>query len=77
MFGGSNSKESACNMADPDSIPRSERPTGGGNGNSLLYFPWKISWTEKAGRLQYMQRVRHDSVTNTHRNRKIMHYTLY
>ena len=51
MFGGSNSKESARNMADPDSIPRSERPTGGGNGNSLQYFPWKISWTEKPCRL--------------------------
>ena len=31
------SKESACNAGDTGSIPRSERPPGGGNGNPLQY----------------------------------------
>ena len=35
--GGSNGKESACNAGDPDSIPRSGRSPGEGNGNALLY----------------------------------------
>ena len=33
--GGSNGKESACNVGDPGSIPRSERSPGEGNGNPL------------------------------------------
>ena len=31
--GGSDSKESACNVGDLCSIPRWERSPGGGNGN--------------------------------------------
>ena len=36
-YGGSVSKEFACNMRDPGSIPRSERSLGEGNGNPLQY----------------------------------------
>ena len=60
--GGSDGKESACNAGDPGSIP--------GLGNSLekeMATPssipvWKIPWTEKPGRLQFMglQRVGHN-----------------
>ena len=35
--GGSDGKESACNVEDPDSIPRSERSPGEGKGNPLQY----------------------------------------
>ena len=33
----SDSKESACNAEEPDSIPRSERSAGEGNGHPLQY----------------------------------------
>ena len=35
--GGSNSKESACNMGDPGSIPGSGRSPGEGNGYPLQH----------------------------------------
>ena len=35
--GGSVSKESACNVGDPGSIPGSGRSSGGGHGNPLQY----------------------------------------
>ena len=35
FLGSSNSKESACNAGDPDSIPRLGRSPGEGNGNPL------------------------------------------
>ena len=35
--GGSDGKESACNVGDLGSIPGSERSPGGGNGNPLQY----------------------------------------
>ena len=35
--GGSDGKESACNVEDPSSIPGSGRPPGEGNGNPLQY----------------------------------------
>ena len=34
---GSDSKESACNVEDPGSIPESGRSAGGGHGNSLQH----------------------------------------
>jgi len=38
--GGSDSEESACNVADPGSIPGSGRSPGKRNGNPLQYsFP--------------------------------------
>ena len=61
--GGSNSKESACNAGDPDSIPGSGRSPGKGNGNLLQYYCLENPWTEEPGRMQSMrlQRVGHDS----------------
>ena len=35
--GGSDSKESACNAGDPDSVPGLVRSPGEGNGNPLQY----------------------------------------
>ena len=35
--GGSDGKESACNVGDPDSIPELGRSPGEGNGNPLQY----------------------------------------
>ena len=35
--GGSDSKESACNVGDPGLIPGSGRPPGEGNGYPLQY----------------------------------------
>ena len=37
FLGGSDSKESACNIRDLGSIPGSKRSPGGGNGNPLQY----------------------------------------
>ena len=36
--GGLDSKESACNVGDPGSIPGSRRSPGEGNGNPFQYF---------------------------------------
>ena len=36
--GGSEGKESACNVGDPGSISELGRSTRGGNGNILQYF---------------------------------------
>ena len=41
--GGSDSKESAYNAGDPDSIPRSGRSPGEENGYTLQYSCLKIS----------------------------------
>ena len=62
--GGSDGKESACNVGDQGSIGkvswRREWPH-----SSILV--WRILWTEESGELHYMgsQRVRHNWVTNT------------
>ena len=37
LLGGSDGKESTCNMGDPGSILRLGRPPGEGNGNLLQY----------------------------------------
>ena len=37
FLGGSDSKESACNVGDLGSIPGWERCAGGGHGNPLQY----------------------------------------
>ena len=56
----SDSKESACNVGDPGSIPGLERSPEEGNGCPLQYSC--IPWTEESGGLQSMglQRVGHD-----------------
>ena len=60
--GGSDSKESACNVEDPGSIPGLGRSPGEGNGNPLQYSCWENPMDRGAGGLQSMglQRVRHD-----------------
>ena len=60
--GGSDAKESACNVGDPGSIPGWGKSPGEGNGNPLHILAWEILWTEKPGGLQSMewQRVGHN-----------------
>ena len=42
----------AGDVRDSSLIPRSGRSPGGGHGNPLQYFSWRIPWTEEPGRLQ-------------------------
>ena len=60
--GGSEDKESACNAADPGSIPGSGRSPGEGNGYPVQYSCLENSWTEEPGRLQSigLQRIGHN-----------------
>ena len=44
--GSSDSKESDCDMGDPDSIPGSGRSPGEGSGYPLKYSCLENSWTE-------------------------------
>ena len=52
-------KNLPVSAGDADLIPGLGRSPGGGNGNPLQYSSWRIPWTEKLGRLQFMglQRV--------------------
>ena len=52
----------AGDIGDMGSVPRSGRPTRGGNDNPIQYSCWRIPWTKEAGGLQSTgsQRVRHD-----------------
>ena len=52
----------AGDVRDAGSIPGSGRSSGGGHGNLLQCFCWRIPWTEERGGLQSMgsQRVGHD-----------------
>ena len=52
--GGSDSKESACNTRDLDSVPGSGRSPEEGNGYPLHIVAWRIPWTEEPGRIQPM-----------------------
>ena len=56
--GGSDSKESACNVE----ALGWEDPLEKGMVTHSSILAWKIPWTEEPGRLQFMgsQRVRHD-----------------
>ena len=55
-------------MGDQGSIPGLGRSSGEEMAIHSSILAWRIPWTEKLGGLQSMgsQRVRHDSVTNTH-----------
>ena len=58
--GGSDGKESTCNVEDSGSIPGSGRSPVEGNGNPLQpTVAWRITWTEEPGGLLSMgsQRV--------------------
>ena len=62
--GGSDCKESACNLGDPSLIPGSGRsdPLEKGMATHFSILSWRIPWTEEPGRLQSMrsERVEHD-----------------
>ena len=60
--GGSDGKESACNVGDSGSIPELGKSPGEGMGTHASILTWKIPWTEEPGGLQSTgsQRVRHD-----------------
>ena len=61
--GGSDGKQSVCNVGDLGSIPGSGRSPGEGNGNPLQYSCLENSMDrEEPGRLKSMgpQRVGHD-----------------
>ena len=62
--GGSDGKESACNVGDLGSVPGLGRSPGGGYGRLLQYsfLPGESPWTEMPGGVQSMgsQRGGHD-----------------
>ena len=62
LSGGSDSKESACNVGDPGLIPGLQRSPGEGNATHSSILAWRIPWTEEPGGLQSMglQRIGHD-----------------
>ena len=64
--GGLDSKASACNARDLDSIPGSGRSPGEGNSNPLQYSCLENPWTQEHSRLQSMgsRRIRHDWATS-------------
>ena len=65
--GFSEGKESACNVGDVSSIPRSGRASGKGMATHSSILDWRIPWTEDPSGLQSMglERVRYNWVTNT------------
>ena len=50
--GGSDGKESACNVRDPDSIPGLGRSRGGEMASHSSILAGEIPWTEEPGGLQ-------------------------
>ena len=60
--GSSDSKESACNVGDPGSIPGSGRSLKKEMATHSSILAWRIPWTEETGGLQSvgLQRVGHD-----------------
>ena len=49
FLGGSDGKESACNVGDPGLIPGSGRSLREGNGTHSSILAWRIPWTEEPG----------------------------
>ena len=47
FLGGSDGKESACNVGDPGSTPGLGRSPGEGNGNPPSILPWRIPWIDQ------------------------------
>ena len=58
--GGSDSKESACNVGDLALIPGLERYPGEGTATHSSILAWRIPWIEEPGRLHTVQRIEHD-----------------
>jgi len=52
--GGSDDKQSACNMRDPGSIPGLEGTLEKGMATQPSILLWRISWTAEPGKLQFM-----------------------
>ena len=52
--GRSAGKKPTCNAGEPRSIPGSEDPLEEEMGTHSSILAWRIPWTEKPGRLQYM-----------------------
>ena len=63
--GGSEGKESACNVGDPGLILGSEWSPGEGHGNPFQYSCLENSMTEELVESMALQRVGHDWETNT------------
>ena len=49
--GGSDGKESTCNVGDLGLITVLRRSPGEGNGYTSSVHAWRIPWTEESGRL--------------------------
>ena len=60
--GGSDGKESTCNVGDLGLTPELGRSPGEGNGNQLQFLAWRIPWIEEHGGLLSVgsQRVGHN-----------------
>ena len=60
--GGSDGKESACNLGDLGSIPGLEGTLEKGPATHSIILAWRTPWTEAPGRLWSLglQRVKHD-----------------
>ena len=52
-----NSKESACNAGDPDSISGLRRSTGGGHQPTPMFLPGESPWIEEPGGLQSVRGI--------------------
>ena len=52
--GGSNCKESTCNVGDPDFILGQKDPLEKGMATHSSILAWRIPWTEEPGGLQFM-----------------------
>ena len=50
----SDSKELACNVGDPGSIPGKEDPLEKGKATHSSILAWRIPWAEEPGKLQSM-----------------------
>ena len=61
--GGSDGKESACNVGDPGSIPGSGRSPGEGNSNPLQYSCLENPM-DRGAQAVGLQRTGHDWVTS-------------
>ena len=57
--GGSDGKESPCNVGDPGLIPGREDPLEKETATHSSILAWKILWTEKSGLSMGTQTVRH------------------
>ena len=62
FLGGSDGKESTCNVGDPGLTSGSGKSPGEEMATHSSILAWKIPWMEEPGRLQSMgsQRVRHN-----------------